>query len=93
MSTDDRGVGEARRILGEFGWLRPGDAAAATITRLGGLTNLVFRVDRGAEHYVLRIPGKGTEEYINRRHEAQAARDTAAPESAPRCCTSTPRAA
>ena len=26
---------------------------------------------------MLRIPGKGTEEYINRRHEAQAARETA----------------
>ena len=47
------------------------------VTRLGGLTNLVFRIDHGPQHYVLRIPGKGTEEYINRSHEAHAARETA----------------
>lgn len=51
----------------------PIDAARATITRLGGLTNLVFKVDG----YCLRIPGKGTEEYIDRRNEAQAAREAA----------------
>jgi thiamine kinase-like enzyme len=41
--------------------------------RLGGLTNLVFRVDG----HVLRIPGKGTEEYIDRRNEAVAAAEAA----------------
>ena len=45
--------------------------------RLGGLTNLVFFVNLHGEQYVLRIPGKGTEEYINRRNEAQAAREAA----------------
>ena len=35
------------------------------------------RVEHGGEQYVLRIPGKGTEEYINRGHEARAARETA----------------
>ncbi len=43
------------------------------VTRLGGLTNLVFR----AGDYCLRIPGKGTEEYINRANEEQAAREAA----------------
>lgn len=43
------------------------------IVRLGGLTNLVFRAD----DVCLRIPGKGTEEYIDRRNEAVAARKTA----------------
>lgn len=43
------------------------------IMRLGGLTNLVFQVS----DYCLRIPGKGTEEYINRAHEAVAAREAA----------------
>ncbi len=38
------------------------------IERLGGLTNRVYRVGE----YVLRLPGKGTEEYINRAHEAEA---------------------
>ncbi|MCY1127514.1 phosphotransferase family protein [Frigidibacter sp. RF13] len=41
--------------------------------RLGGLTNLVFRVG----DYCLRIPGKGTEEYIDRANEAVAAREAA----------------
>ncbi len=39
------------------------------ITRLGGLTNRVYRI---GEH-VLRIPGAGTEEYINRANEAASA--------------------
>ncbi|MEZ5913886.1 MAG: choline/ethanolamine kinase family protein [Paracoccaceae bacterium] len=41
--------------------------------RLGGLTNLVYRVG----DYCLRIPGKGTEEYIDRANEAVAAREAA----------------
>jgi thiamine kinase-like enzyme len=43
------------------------------LERLGGLTNLVFR----AGEFCLRIPGKGTEEYINRANEAVAAREAA----------------
>lgn len=43
------------------------------IVRLGGLTNLVFQ----AGDHCIRIPGKGTEEYINRANEAVAAREAA----------------
>ncbi|MER9244750.1 phosphotransferase family protein [Mesorhizobium sp. M0590] len=43
------------------------------LERLGGLTNLVFR----GKDFCLRIPGKGTEEYINRANEAVAAREAA----------------
>ncbi|OBQ67723.1 phosphotransferase family protein [Mesorhizobium erdmanii] len=43
------------------------------LERLGGLTNLVFR----AGDLCLRIPGKGTEEYINRANEAVAAGEAA----------------
>ncbi|MBC7284169.1 phosphotransferase family protein [Hoeflea sp.] len=39
------------------------------VERLGGLTNLVFRVGDAC----VRLPGAGTEEYINRTHEAEAA--------------------
>ncbi len=52
--------------------------------RLGGLTNLNFLVaaaHEGADsngRYVLRIPGEGTSEYINRSHEEVAARSAAA---------------
>ena len=41
-------------------------AEAYRVERLGGLTNLVYRIDTGTDRYVLRIPGKGTEDYIDR---------------------------
>ncbi|MEW6631034.1 MAG: phosphotransferase family protein [Pseudomonadota bacterium] len=43
------------------------------LERLGGLTNMVYR----AGDVCVRIPGKGTEEYINRANEAVAAREAA----------------
>ena len=51
----------------------PGLEAEGTITRLGGLTNRVYR----AGDLCIRLPGAGTEEYINRRNEAVAAREAA----------------
>ena len=42
---------------------------AVTYERLGGLTNLVYRLQAGDEDYVLRIPGEGTEDYIDRKVE------------------------
>ena len=44
------------------------------LDRLGGLTNRNFRIDSPIGRYVLRIPGAGTSEYINRKNEAHAAR-------------------
>jgi len=46
---------------------------AGPVERLGGLTNLVFRVGDAC----VRLPGAGTEEYINRAHEAVSARAAA----------------
>ncbi|MEZ5777210.1 MAG: phosphotransferase family protein [Paracoccaceae bacterium] len=43
------------------------------VERLGGLTNRVYRVNG----YCLRLPGAGTEEYIDRANEAVAAREAA----------------
>ncbi|TPI14780.1 phosphotransferase family protein [Mesorhizobium sp. B4-1-3] len=43
------------------------------LERLAGLTNQVYRAGEAC----LRIPGKGTEEYINRANEAVAAREAA----------------
>ena len=43
------------------------------LERLGGLTNMVYR----AGDVVLRLPGKGTEEYINRAEEKVAAEEAA----------------
>ena len=42
--------------------------------RLGGLTNLVFKISLEDKAYVLRIPGEGTEEYIDRKVEARNTR-------------------
>ena len=52
---------------------------AAVVERLGGLTNRVYRVG----DYCVRIPGAGTEEYIDRANEAVAARAAAAAGVAP----------
>ena len=43
------------------------------VTRLGGLTNRVYCAGTAC----LRLPGRGTEEYINRANEAVAAREAA----------------
>ena len=51
--------------------LAPG---SMTCTRLGGLTNLVYRLEAGGERYVLRIPGEGTGDYIDRKVEGHNAR-------------------
>jgi thiamine kinase-like enzyme len=77
MTMDDRGVAQARRTLKDLDLFRRVEDHDLEVTRLGGLTNLVFRVDHGDQRYVLRVPGKGTEEYINRTHEARAAREAA----------------
>src|SRR5262245_46064911 len=66
-------IQSAREVLSAIPQLAS-RAASARITRLGGLTNLVFRID---DEFCLRIPGKGTEEYINRANEAVAAREAA----------------
>lgn len=52
-------------------------AAKAQITRLGGLTNRVFRVGLSGDTLCLRLPGAGTDEYINRTNEAASAQAAA----------------
>jgi thiamine kinase-like enzyme len=49
----------------------------ATVTRLAGLTNVNHLVEVDGERYVLRIPGAGTSEYIDRVAEETAARRAA----------------
>lgn len=50
---------------------------ADRITRLGGLTNLVHRVDLGDTSVIVRISGDGTDDYIDRTVEAHNARAAA----------------
>lgn len=62
---------EARTVLAGIPALSGHDGP---LERMGGLTNAVFR----AGDAVLRLPGKGTEEYIDRSNEAAAAHAAAA---------------
>ncbi|MGC5198841.1 hypothetical protein, partial [Aphanothece microscopica] len=66
MSED---LADVTRILSGI----PGLAAQEPVARLGGLTNRVYR----AGDLCLRLPGAGTEEYIDRRNEAVAAQEAA----------------
>jgi len=68
------GLPEVQRVLTTIPDLRGLAADSYTTQRLGGLTNLVFKIDTGNDRYVLRIPGKGTEQYIDRSVEIHNAR-------------------
>ena len=58
-------IEQARAALNDI----PGIDGVGEIVRLGGLTNLVYRVDSNQGPLCLRLPGKGTEEYIDRKVE------------------------
>lgn len=77
MTVTDEETVELRAALERLRFHHPSEIAAATLTRLGGLTNRVYLVSSPRGEHVLRIPGKGTEEYINRRVEAVAAKAAA----------------
>ncbi|HVE18931.1 MAG TPA: hypothetical protein VNB52_07595, partial [Ilumatobacteraceae bacterium] len=53
-------------------------ATDLTTSRLAGLTNVNHLVAVGDDRFVLRLPGEGTSEYINRNDEQVAARSAAA---------------
>ena len=74
---DDQAIDEARAALAKLDLFGGAQAADVKVTRLGGRTNLVFRISHGSEVLCLRLPGKGTEEYIDRAVEAHNARAVA----------------
>ena len=61
-------------------------AADCKITRLGGLTNLVHLVETGARKIIVRIPGEGAEEYIDRTIEATMQKRLIAQAFRQKCC-------
>jgi thiamine kinase-like enzyme len=61
---------EEREVRDIIATIPPIATYRGSIARLGGLTNRVYQLSSA----VLRVPGKGTEEYINRAHEAASAR-------------------
>ena len=67
----------ARAAISRLEFFRSERPEDVSVTRLGGLTNTVFKVDCNGESYVLRVPGQGTSDYIDRRVEAVAAREAA----------------
>jgi thiamine kinase-like enzyme len=54
------------------------ESGVAGALRLGGLTNLNYLIVSSGQRYVMRVPGDGTERYIDRRVEAIAARSASA---------------
>jgi len=71
MNNLQQQVHQSLTVLPGFENLAPN---AYKTQRLGGLTNLVFKIDTGKDRYVLRIPGEGTEEYIDRAVEVHNAK-------------------
>jgi len=74
MSDDNSQIHEALVQVPRLAGLRPADYA---LQRLGGLTNLVYRVTLSDEVLILRLPGAGTGEYIDRKVELHNARAAA----------------
>ncbi|HMN88175.1 MAG TPA: choline/ethanolamine kinase family protein [Bauldia sp.] len=75
MSNDD--LATVRRFIRELDLVPGPSPFTGPIIRLGGQTNRVYRIGEGAAALCLRLPGKGTEEYINRAVEIVAARAAA----------------
>jgi thiamine kinase-like enzyme len=77
MDVADQDLIDVRAALDRLGIRNAVETGEGCIRRLGGLTNRVYLIENPSRDYVLRIPGKGTEEYINRKVEAVAARAAA----------------
>lgn len=76
-TVDQADIDRARAAIAGIALFKDQHPAETRIARLGGLTNLVFKVTAGGNAWCLRLPGKGTEEYINRANEAAAAKEAA----------------
>jgi len=73
----DETVELARKTIANLPVFAGADAQSMPVTRLGGLTNLVFRVEHNNDVLCLRLPGEGTDEYIDRKIEAHNAKAAA----------------
>lgn len=69
-------IAAARAALAGIDFFRSERPDVVKIGRLGGLTNSVYRVDCNGDSYVLRLAGEGTSDYIDRKFEAVALRET-----------------
>ena len=73
----DAAIQKAREAAATVPLFAGADPAMLKIERLGGLTNLVFRLGHEGRSYCLRLAGDGTGEYIDRTVEAHNARAAA----------------
>jgi thiamine kinase-like enzyme len=71
MPTYRQAIHEALQNLPQF---RGVGIHSYTATRLGGLTNLVYCIETNHEKLIVRIPGEGTSDYIDRATELHNAR-------------------
>lgn len=71
MPDNAKSVYAALQNIPQFVGVNPD---AYTSARLGGLTNLVYRVEMAGEKLIVRIPGEGTNDYIDRKVELHNAR-------------------
>lgn len=70
-------IGSVQAALRNVPHLRDVTIEESQLARLGGLTNVVHRVDLPEGALIVRIPGKGTEAYIDRAVELHNARAAA----------------
>ncbi|MGE0024676.1 MAG: phosphotransferase [Hyphomicrobium sp.] len=89
MSVAEQDLNDVRAALNRLGIRAAVEGGAASVQRLGGLTNRVYLIAGPHRSTVLRIPGAGTEEYINRKVEAVAARAAAGAGVSPEVLAST----
>lgn len=65
---------DLKSILSNIVLFQCADYERLDIERLGGLTNVNYKITNNGAQYVLRIPGEGTNEYIDRTIEKHNAR-------------------
>ncbi len=63
---DETPSGDFALALREIPLLATVPAGAWSVTRLGGITNRNYRLQSGDRDYVLRLPGQGGHQYLNR---------------------------
>lgn len=66
--TDDN-IGKILDVLKNVDGFENVTSETVSVQRLGGLTNLVYRVETAGRSVIVRIPGEGTEAYIDRAVE------------------------
>jgi len=78
VTTTSEDLAIARQAMARVPFLAAIDPGACTIERLYGLTNKVFKVETPGGTYCLRVPGVGTEGFIDRSVERVNSRAAAA---------------